>query len=47
MAVRYGTVRKNGTVRLNFCSEVLNVGTVRFFVMVRVQYVGTLFAFVY
>ena len=31
MAVRYGTVRRYSTVRLNFCQEVRYAGTVRFF----------------
>ena len=31
MAVRIGTVRRYGTVRLNFCQEVRYAGTVRFF----------------
>ena len=34
---QYGTVRRYGTVRLNFCQEVRYA----FFVMVRVRYVGT------
>ena len=37
MAVRYGTVR------LNFCEEIRYAGTVCFFVMVRVRYIGTWF----
>ena len=28
---QYGTVRRYGTVRLNFCQEVRYAGTVRFF----------------
>ena len=43
MAVRYGVVRRYGTVRRNFCLEVRYA----FFVMVRVWYVGTLYEFVY
>ena len=34
---QYGTARRYGTVRLNFCKEVRYA----FFVMVRVRYVGT------